>query len=114
MTWPTQPTMPPLTVQDIDVRVSEVMDQVHDLNLQWIQEMGFIREIDQALFKSLMVEFLCLKVLMGEDLGATLRVWQVEMEAATDNLLKDLDAAAQVSTTLPSQNAAVGTALWQF
>ena len=36
------------------------------------------------------------------------------MEATTDNLLQDLDAAAQVSTTLPSQNAAVGTALWQF
>ena len=36
------------------------------------------------------------------------------MEAATDNLLRDLDAAAQVSTTLPSQNAAVGTALRQF
>ena len=113
-TWPTQPTMPPLTVQDIDVRVTEVMDQVHDLNLQWIQEMGFLRGIDHALSKSLMVEFLRLKVLMAEDLSATLRVWQVEMEAATDNLLRDLDAAAQVSTTLPSQNAAVGTALRQF
>ena len=43
-----------------------------------------------------------------------MRAWQVEMEAATDNLLKDLDAAAQVSTTLPSQNAAMGTALRQF
>ena len=113
-TWPTQPTTPPLTIQDIDVQVTEVMDQVHDLNLQWIQEMGLIRGIDHALSKSLMVEFFHLKVLMGEDLGATLRAWQVEMEAATDNLLKDLDAAAQVSTTLPSQNAAVGTALRQF
>ena len=114
VTWPTQPTMPPLTIQDIDMQVTEVMDQVHDLNLQWIQEMGFIREIDHALSKSLMVEFLHLKVLMGEDLGATLQAWQVEMEAATDNLLKDLDAAAQVSTTLPSQNAVVGTALQHF
>ena len=49
--------------------VTEVMDQVHDLNLQWIQEMGFIREIDHALSKSLMVEFLHLKVLMAEDLS---------------------------------------------
>ena len=114
MAWPTQPITPPLTVQDINVWVTEVMDQVHDLNLQWIQEMGFIREIDHALSKSLMVEFLHLKVLMGEDLGATLWAWQVEMEAATNNLLKDLDAVAQVSTTLPSQNAAVGTALRQF
>ena len=94
--------------------MTEVIDRVHDLNLQWIQEMGFIREIDQALSKSLMDEFLCLKVLMGEDLGETLRTWQADMEAATDKLLRDLDAVTQVSTTLPSQNAAVGTALRQF
>ena len=36
------------------------------------------------------------------------------MEAATDKLLRDLDAAAQTSTTLPSKNAAVGVALRQF
>ena len=114
MTWLIQPTTLPLTIQDIDVRVTEVMDQVHNLNLQWIQEMGFIWEIDHALSKSLMVEFLRLKVLMAEDLGVALWAWQVGMEATTDNLLKDLDAAAQVSNTLPTQNAAMGTALRQF
>ena len=113
-TWPTQPPTPPLTWQDIDVWVTKVMDQVHDLNLQWMQEMGFIQEIDQALSKSLMVEFLHLKILTGEDLGETLRMWQADMEAATDKLLRDLDTATQVSTTLPSQNATVGTALQQF
>ena len=110
----TQPTMPPLTVQDIDVWVAEVMDRVHDLNLRWIQEMGFIWEIDHALSKSLIVEFLHLQILMGEDLSAALWAWQVEIEVATDNLLRDLDRAAQVSTTLPSQSVAVGTALRQF
>ena len=110
----TQPTMPPLTVQDIDVWVGEVMDWVHDLNLRWIQEMGFIREIDHTLSKSLVVEFLCLQILMGEDLSAALWAWQVEMEVATDNLLRDLGAATEVSTTLPSQSVAVGTALQQF
>ena len=114
VTWLLHPPMPPLAWQDIDVWVTEVMDQVHDLNLQWMQEMGFIRKIDQALSKSLMVEFLRLKVLIGDDLGETLQTWQANMEAATDKLLRDLDAATQVSTTLPSQNAAVGIALWQF
>ena len=116
MTQPTttQPTMPPLRVQDIDMQVAEVMDWVHDLNLRWIQEIGFIWEIDHTLSKSLVVEFLSLKILMGEDLSAAPWVWQVEMEVATNNLLKDLDAATQVSTTLPSQSLAVGTALWQF
>ena len=82
MTQPTTawPTTLPLTVQDIDVQVVEVMDRVHDLNLRWIQEMGFIREIDHALSKSLIVEFLCLQILMGEDLSAALWAWQVEME----------------------------------
>ena len=36
------------------------------------------------------------------------------METATDKFLRDLDAATQTSTTLPSKNAAVGVALRQF
>ena len=114
VTWPLPPPMPTLDWQEVDMRVAEVMDQVHDLNLQLMQEIGFIQEIDQALSKSLMVEFLRLKVLIGDELGGTLRTWQANMEAATDKFLRDLDAVTQVSTTLPSQNAAVGVALHQF
>ena len=36
------------------------------------------------------------------------------MEVATDNFLRDLDAATQTSTTLPPKNATVGVALRQF
>ena len=90
------------------------MDQVHNLHLQTVQEMGFIREIDQAFSKSLMVEFLRLKVITGDDLSETLQTWQADMEATTDKFLRDLDAATQTSTTLPSKNAAVGVALRQF
>ena len=90
------------------------MDQVHDLHLQMVQEMGFIWEIDQAFSKSLMVEFLRLKVITGDDLSEILQTWQANMEAATDKFLRDLDAATQTSTTLPSKNAAVGVALRQF
>ena len=113
-TWPQPPPTPTLEWQEVDARVAEVMDQVHDLHLQLMQEMGFIREIDQALSKSLMVEFLRLKVIIGDDLSRTLRTWQANMEAATDQFLRDLDAATQASTTLPSKNAAVGVALHQF
>ena len=49
------------------------MDQVHNLHLKTVQEMGFVREVDQALSKSLMVEFLRLKVITGDDLSATLQ-----------------------------------------
>ena len=113
-TWPQPPPTPALEWQEVDARVAEVMDQVHNPHLQLVQEMGFIREINQALSKSLMVEFLRLKVIIGDDLSGTLRTWQANMEAAMDKFLRDLDAATQTSTTLPSKNAAVGVALRQF
>ena len=113
-TWLQPPPTPTLEWQEVNARVAEVMDQVHDLHLQLMQEKGFIKEIDQALSKSLMVEFLRLKVIIGDDLSGTLQTWQANMETATDKFLRDLDAATQTSTTLPSKNAAVGVALCQF
>ena len=72
VTWPQPPPTSTLEWQEVDVRVAEVMDQVHDLHLQTVQEMGFIQEINQAISKSLMVEFLRLKVIIGDDLSVTL------------------------------------------
>ena len=114
MTWPQPPPTPTLEWWEVEARVAEVMDQVHDLHLQTVQEMGFIWEIDQAFSKSLMVEFLRLKVITGDDLSEILQTWQANMEATTDKFLRDLDAATQTSTTLPSKNVAVGVALHQF
>ena len=112
--WPQHPPTPPLEWHEVDKRVTEVMDQVHDFHLQLLQEIGFVCEIDQALSKSLMVEFLQLKVIIGDDLSGALRTWQTDMEVAMKKFLRDLDAATQTSTTLPSKNAAVGVALCQF
>ena len=114
VTWLQPPPTPTLEWWEVEARVAEVMDQVHDLHLQMVQEMGFIREIDQAFSKSLMVEFLRLKVITREDLSEILWTWQADMETTTDKLLRDLDVATQTSTTLPSKNAAVGVALRQF
>ena len=114
VTWLQPPPTPTLEWQEVEARVAKVMDQVHDLHLQTVQEMGFIWEIDQAFSKSLMVEFLRLKAITGDDLSEILQTWQADMEATTDKLLRDLDAATQTSTTLPSKNAAVGVALRQF
>ena len=113
-TWPQPPPTPTLDWQEVDARVTEVMDQVHNLHLQLMQEIGFIREINQALSKSLMVEFLRLKAIIADDLSGTLQTWQTNMEATTDTFLRDLDTATQTSTILPSKNAAVGVALRQF
>ena len=42
MTWPQPPPTPTLEWHEVDARVAEVMDQVHNLHLQLMQEMGFI------------------------------------------------------------------------
>ena len=75
---------------------------------------GFIWEIDQALSKSLMVEFLRLKLITEDNLSTTLRTWQADMEATTEEFLRDVDAATHTSTTLPSKNAAVKVALHKY
>ena len=90
------------------------MDQVHNLHLKMVQEMGFIQEINQALSKSLMVEFLSLRVITRDDLSATLQAWQADMQATMEEFLRDVDAATQTSMTLPSKNAAVGAALHKY
>ena len=93
MTWPQPPPTPTLEWQEVEARVAKVMDQVHNLHLQMVQEMGFIREIDQAFSKSLMVEFPRLKAITRDDMSEILQTWQADMEAAMDKLLRDLDAA---------------------
>ena len=113
-TWPQPPSTPTLEWWEVDEKVAEVMDQVHNLHLEMVQEMGFIREINQALAKSLMVEFLRLKLIIEDDLSTTLRTWQADMEATTEEFLRDVDAATQTSTTLPSKNAAVEAALHKY
>ena len=113
-TWPQPPPTPTLDWWEVDKRVAEVMDYVHNLHLKMVQVMGFVWEVNQALSKSLTVEFLSLKVITGDDLSATLWTWQTDMEAAKDKFLRDLDAATQTSTTLPSKNAAVGAALCKY
>ena len=70
--------------------------------------------VDQALAKSFMVEFLRLKLITGDDLSTTLRTWHADMEATTEEFLRDLDSAAQTSTTLPSKNAAVEVAFHKY
>ena len=95
----------------MDKIVTEVMSQLHNLHLENVQEMGFIREIDKALAKSLMVEFLRLRLFVVDDLHKTLRTWHADMEVGTEELLRDLDSTTQTSTTLLSQNAAVAVAL---
>ena len=113
-TWPQPPSTPTLEWWEVDKKVAEVMDQVPNLHLETVQEMGFIRAINQALAKSVMVEFLRLRLITRDDLSTTLQTWQADMEATTEEFLRDVDAATQTSTALPSKNAAVEVALHKY
>ena len=110
-----QPSLTPtLGWHEVDEKVTEVMDQLHNLHLKTVQEMGFIWAVDQAMAKSIMVEFLRLRLITGDNLSTTLQTWHADMEATTEEFLRDLDSAAQTSTTLPSKNAAIEAALYKY
>ena len=106
------PSPPPtLGWHEVDDKVTEVMDQLHNLHLETVQEMGFVWAVDQAMAKSIMEEFLRLRLIAGDNLNTTLWTWHADMEATTEELLRDFDLATQTSTILPSKNAAIEVAL---
>ena len=94
--------------------VRDTLDQVYALRLETLQEMGFIQEVDRALAKSIMSEFLRLQLIVGDDLNSSLRAMHADLEATTDELIRDLDIAAQNPTDLPSENPSVRVALHRF
>ena len=73
--------------------------------------MGFIWEVDRALAKSIMAEFLRLQLIVGDDLNTSLQAMYADLKATTAELMRDMDIAAQNSTALPSKNPAIGVAL---
>ena len=111
---PQPPFTPTLGWHEVDEKVTEVMDQLHNHHLKTVQEMGFIWAVDQAMAKSIMVEFLRLRLITRDNLSTTLQTWHADMEASTEEFLRDLDSAAQTSTTLPSKNAAIEAALYKY
>ena len=107
---------PPPALGDHEVLelVRDTLDQVCALHLETLQEMGFIQEVDRALAKSLMSEFIRLQLIVEDDRNTSLQAMHAVLEATTDELIRDLDIAVQNSTDLPSENPAVRVALHRF
>ena len=105
---------PTLGAHEIRGIIHDTLDQVYALHLKTLQEMGFIQEVDRALAKSIMAEFLRLQLIVGDDLNTSLRAMYADLEATTAELMRDMDIAAQNSTALPSKNPAIGVALHRF
>ena len=76
--------------------------------------MGFIREVDRALAKSLMAEFIRLQLIVGDGLNTSLWAMHADLEATVADLVRHMDIAMQYSTALPSKNPAIGAALHRF
>ena len=108
------PPTPVLGDCEVMELVRDTLDQVYALHLETLQEMGFILEVDKALAKSMMSEFIRLQLIVGDDLNTSLWAMHADLEATTDELLRDLDIAVQNSTELPSKNPAVRVALHRF
>ena len=114
MTGSQPPPTPTLGALEVRELIRDTLDQVYALHLETLQEMGFIWEVDRALAKSIMVEFLRLQLIVGDDLNTSLWAMHTDLEATTAELVRDLDIALQNSTALPSENPAVRVALHRF
>ena len=108
------PPTPVLGDREVTELVRDTLDQVYTLHLKTLQEMGFIWEVDRALAKSIMSEFIRLQLIVEEDLNTSLRAMHADLEVTTDELIRDLDIAVQNSTDLPSENPSVRVALHRF
>ena len=84
---------PTLGAHDIRGIICDTLDQVYALHLKTLQEMGFIREVDRALAKSIIVEFLRLQLIVGDDLNTSLQAMYADLEATTAELVRDMDIA---------------------
>ena len=105
---------PALGAHEIREIVRETLDQVYALCLETLQEMGFIQEVDRALAKSVMVEFLRLQLIVGDSLNTSLWAMHADLEATAADLVRDMDIVVQNSTALPSKNLAIGVTLHRF
>ena len=115
LTPSSQPLLTPtLGAHEIRGIICDTLDQVYALCLKTLQEMGFIQEVDRALAKSIMAEFLRLQLIVRDDLNTSLWAMYADLEATAAELMRDLDIMVQNSTALPSENPAIGVALHRF
>ena len=102
-TTSSQPLLTPaLGAHEIREIIREILDQ------------GFIWEVDRALAKSIMAEFLRLQLIVGDGLNTSLRAMHADLEATAADLVRNTDIVVQNSAALPSENPAIGVALHRF
>ena len=66
------------------------IEHIHTLHLQMMNNMGSMKEIEQAAIHTLMAEFARLQTILCEDLTKSLSALRSELEASSEVLLADL------------------------
>ena len=74
---------------EIEDQVHDILNQVFALRLETVQEMGFIREVDRALAKAIMSEFVRIQLIVGDDFNTSLWAMHADLEATTSDLVRD-------------------------
>ena len=67
-----------------------ILEHIHALHLQTMHEMGSVREVDRTLARTLMVEFVRLQLIVGEDLTKSLMALCTDLEASCAALVSDI------------------------
>ena len=70
--------------------VLSIVERIHALYLQILQEMGGVRELEQAAIHTLMAEFARLQSILCEDLTKSLSALRSELEASSEVLSADI------------------------
>ena len=97
--------------KEVHETVHDIMDEVYALLIETLQEMGYVREVDRVLASTVMLEFIRLQLIMGQDLSKALRSMHVDLEASTNDLIRDLDGVSMNTTGVPSENSAAQATL---
>ena len=65
-----------------------ILEHIHALRLQTLHDMGGMRELEQAVVRTLMAEFV--RLILGEDLTKSLSALRSELETSSEALSSDL------------------------
>ena len=79
----------------------DILNQVHGLRLQSMQELGSIREVDRVLARTLMVEFSRVQLIIQEDLAKSLLAVREDLRASSVAFISDVAQALDLSPIDP-------------
>ena len=75
--------------RDLEI-VRDIVRRLHVVRFQTMHNMGCVREVEQAVVRTLMAEFSRLQAILGEDLTRSLSALRSELEASSEALSADM------------------------